>query len=225
MFTNQNFLKITNNHHFKNKEFNSNNLNNSTQSVPNAVDDVSTSLPVSDLLKERLSVNEVKKLSIKEKHSEGLLLDHDNLLVKEDLANLSDVFGNALEQKHLYFLEKLTEHQQIQSQQLNVKLDAILDSNKTLQTKIETDKVFLENLITSKWAYLLGAGITFATLGVFYYWKVDKPDTNDGSPLSTAIVESITKRDQVQTITEDFTIFGGTVSLLTKTTTTVIRNL
>jgi hypothetical protein len=51
-----------------------------------------------------------------------------------------------LEQKHLYFLEKLTEHQQIQSQQL----DAILDSNKTLQTKIETDKVFLENLITSK---------------------------------------------------------------------------
>ena len=73
--------------------------------------------------------------------------------------------------------------------------------------------------------YLLGAGITFATLGVFYYWKVDKPDTNDGSPLSTAIVESITKRDQVQTITENFTIFGGTVSFLTKTTTTVIRDL
>jgi hypothetical protein len=87
MYTNQKFLKITDNHYFKNQELILKNSNNLTQSVPNAVDDVSTSLHVSDLLKESLSVNEVKKLSIKEKHSEGLLLDHDNLLVKEYLAN------------------------------------------------------------------------------------------------------------------------------------------
>ena len=82
MFTNQNFLKMTDKDYLKNSEFYSNNSNNSTQSVPNALDDVSISLPVSELLKERLSVNEVKKLSIKEKHSEGILLDHDKLLVK-----------------------------------------------------------------------------------------------------------------------------------------------
>lgn len=138
----------------------------------------------------------------------------NNPITPTELQDFKTVFGEMLENKHKFYMERMQEDYR----SIDASLNEVVASNDELQKKINFDKSVIDSFLKPNYLhYGIGAVLTLGGLMAFYYYSADKAKVSTTTPV-------LKESESIEIVTENFKIFG-TFDIIQKTSVKVIKNL